>query len=116
MAINHTTYDALKKQGAPLTFSPYRADIVLFLHDVEKEVIAEWQETYGFTLSDEEINALKYIHGEGKDYSPTKNIACPLAAHVHHCDNASARIFFNDGKGSATKKKPSIFKRFSLKR
>lgn len=63
------------------------------------DIISEMKVKYGFELSDDEVNALKYTHGEGGDYQKGKRVAGPLAAHVHHCDNASARIYFNDGKG-----------------
>lgn len=47
----------------------------------------------------DELNALKYTHGEGDDHQKNKRVAGPLAAHVHHCDNTSARIYHSDGKG-----------------
>lgn len=70
-----------------------------------------WESTKKFIIEDlidkpleqfftsDELNALKYTHGEGDDYKKDKRVACELAAHVHHCDNTSARIFHNDGQG-----------------
>ncbi len=50
-------------------------------------------------LTPDEWNALKYTHGEGSDHKKNERVASPLATHVHHCDNVSARIYFGDGKG-----------------
>ena len=92
--------------------------LVLFLHDLEKpfryvEPKTEFEshekkeyfiqnmiETYSITLSDNHKNALKYIHGEGEEYSRTERIQKPLAAFVHICDVASARIWFDYPKNS----------------
>lgn len=63
------------------------------------QVIDEFKKDYGLTLTDEETNALIYTHGEGSDYSGSKRVALPLAAHVHHCDNTSTRVWYDDGKG-----------------
>jgi len=54
---------------------------------------------FGLELTEEEMNALQYAHGEGKDHLKNERVAGPLAAHVHHCDNISARIWFDEGKG-----------------
>lgn len=62
-------------------------------------ILKDMKEKYGFTFSEEEENALKYTHGEGNDHQKNKRVAGPLAAHVHHCDNASARIWHDKGKG-----------------
>ncbi len=127
LRINIVLYDSLNALRL-LNFSKDSAAIVLFLHDAEKpfrygpkddgrchpwrekavsgvdweqlkhEIIAKWQEEYGFSLFDDEYNALIYTHGEGDDYRKDKRVACPLAAYVHHCDNTSARIYYNDGQ------------------
>ncbi|MFT7144482.1 MAG: hypothetical protein ACI8QY_000534 [bacterium] len=68
-------------------------------HQVKDKILDEMQKDYHFKFSSDELNALQYTHGEGDDYSPTKRIASPLAAHVHHCDNTSARIWHSEGKG-----------------
>lgn len=88
--------------------------LVLFLHDLEKpfryvEPKIEFQgdeekekfiesmiEKYQITLNDIQKNALEYIHGEGDGYSRTERIQKPLAAFVHICDTASARIWYNE--------------------
>ena len=67
--------------------------------DAKWHIITYLKFQYRFLLSDEEINALKYTHGEGDDHQKERRVAGPLAAHVHHCDNASARIWFDEGKG-----------------
>lgn len=111
------------------SFTLDSAIITLFLHDIEKpfrygptndprckkwqgrftdwqewesakwEIIEELQTKYGFELLIDEINALKYTHGEGDDHKKDERVSCPLAAFVHHCDNTSARIFHSMGKG-----------------
>lgn len=131
LRINNLTYTALNDHLEELPFKKDSATIVLFFHDIEKIfkygdtkhndvkkwhqlynhlkcwdkvkwcILTEMQERYGFSFTQDELNALKYTHGEGDDYSPTANIASPLAAHVHHCDNASARIYANFGQASA---------------
>jgi len=65
------------------------------------DILEEFKKTYNFEFSDEEVNALKYTHGEGDEHQKNKRIASPLAAHVHHCDNTSARIWYNEGEGLA---------------
>jgi hypothetical protein len=100
----------------PLAFSLSDSLLILFLHDLEKpwkyagneeqkkEVasFADYQDfikskinAYGFMLSDEHWNALKYVHGEGDDYDPQVRVQTPLAAFVHVCDTISARIWFD---------------------
>ena len=64
-----------------------------FENDEEKKVfMMDAVAQYGIQLSEEHLNALKYVHGEGDDYHPLRNIAGPLAALCHICDTASARI------------------------
>ena len=79
--------------------------IVLFFHDIEKL----WREIHGFDkfnfytrtlpevykikFTNEELNALQYIHGEGNDYSKDKRVMNELAAFCHVCDTLSARCF-----------------------
>lgn len=83
--------------------------IVLYFHDMEKiwkytigsEIDKqEWFnkilfENFEISFSEEEINALKYIHGEGEDYLKNKRVMNPLAAFCHMVDIASSRIFFD---------------------
>ncbi|MCR4327077.1 MAG: hypothetical protein NUV46_00675 [Nanoarchaeota archaeon] len=99
-----------------LTFSLSDALLVLYLHDLEKawkyggnkkevEEVKKFKENYEFVLSKtkeynfklnpEHLNALKYVHGEGKDYDKKKNVQGALAAFVHNCDVISARIWHN---------------------
>lgn len=49
---------------------------------------------YSIPVTDYQKNALKYVHGEGDDYSE-KRVANELAAFVNICDMASARIWYN---------------------
>ncbi len=87
--------------------------LVLFLHDLEKPFkyvepktvfhseqekrvfINELIKKYKIILTEDQKNALMYIHGEGLDYSPHKRIQSPLAAFCHICDVFSARIWFD---------------------
>jgi hypothetical protein len=62
------------------------------------EIIRSFDRQFGLKLTDDEINAIKYTHGEGNDHRKDTRVAGPLAAHVHHCDNISARIYFDDGR------------------
>ncbi len=96
-----------------LPFSISDFILVLFLHDLEKpfkyiepktkfdsddekkNFINEMIKSYGIKLNPDHENALKYIHGEGEEYSATERIQGPLAAFCHICDTASARIWFD---------------------
>ena len=87
--------------------------LVLFLHDLEKPFryvdpkkefnsdeekktfIKDIIEKYNITLTENHQNALEYVHGEGDAYSRTERVQKPLAAFVHVCDVASARIWFD---------------------
>ena len=106
MHIAMVTYHALERIR-PLPFTLSHALVGCFLHDVEKL----WKHALDpahkqdidkndlldshFTMDDALWNAIKYAHGEGDDYHPTDLIQKPLAAFVHHCDNTSARIWFD---------------------
>jgi hypothetical protein len=63
------------------------------------QILQDMTSAYGFEFSPEEVNGMRYIHGEGKHHRKDRRVAGPLAAHVHHCDNASARIWYDEGKG-----------------
>jgi hypothetical protein len=112
----------LYNQRRPLDFSLEDVQQVLFVHDLEKpfkyadrsllinqQLIAYHQlaknspdrlkeilaEQYCLPLTLEHWNAIKYIHGEGDDYSGQKRVSSPLAAFSHICDYSSARIWFD---------------------
>lgn len=55
---------------------------------------------YDYTLTPEQFNALKYAHGEGKDYHPTDRVILPLGTLVHCADIISARIWYDNGRTS----------------
>ncbi len=96
-----------------LDFSVSDVILVLFLHHIvkpfryvepktefhsdedKKLLIERIIDKYGIILSENHKNALQYIHGEGDEYSRTERIQKPLAAFVHICDVASARIWFD---------------------
>ena len=68
---------------------------------VKDKILHQWMTEFEFHLSTDEWNALRYTHGEGKDHKKDQRVAGPLAAHVHHCDNTSARIWFDEGRGTS---------------
>jgi hypothetical protein len=105
----------------PLDFSLSDALFCVFLHDFDKiqryslrdgrlvitaayddsyvhKTAAILQDKYDYTLTDEQCNALKYAHGEGKDHNPTTRVMLPLATLVHCADVISARIWFDHGR------------------
>ncbi len=86
----------------PFTFES--AILVLYFHDIEKlwrgtNVDKEKYYTeilpneFSIIFTEEELNALKYIHGEGNEYRKDKRIMNELAAFCHSCDVLSARCF-----------------------
>lgn len=101
----------------PLPFLIDDFVLVFFLHDLEKpfkyvepkivfnsdadktNFINKMIKDYDIKLEPEHENALKYIHGEGSDYSSTERIQGPLAAFCHICDTVSARIWFDYPEG-----------------
>ena len=96
-----------------LDFSISDVILVLFLHDLEKpfkyvepirgfgnddekyKFIIEMSQDHNIKLSDIHLNAIRYIHGEGKDHNSDTRIQLPLAAFAHMCDVTSARIWFD---------------------
>lgn len=64
-------------------------------NDVGKEVfyMEELPSCWNIWFTDDELNALKYIHGEGQDYSKTQRIMCQLAGFCHAVDILSARTW-----------------------
>lgn len=104
----------------PFPFTLSSALLVLFLHDIEKpwkyklgvdgqsdvkkdfdteEKSHNFRDTfinhYDIILSPEEQNALKYVHGEGNDYSSKRRVMGPLAAFCHICDVWVAKIDYD---------------------
>lgn len=96
----------------PDFFPPFQfesAVVVLYFHDIEK--IFKYEQTaiidkeiyykktllniYNIEFTDPELNALKYIHGEGEDYSEDKRVMNPLAGFCHAVDVISARVLHN---------------------
>ena len=85
------------------------AAYVLFLHDIEKPikycdsnyvagrpddaVRQALMEDFEVRPNEQQASALKYIHGEGHEYSKSKRVMTELAAFCHCCDVISARIF-----------------------
>lgn len=98
-----------KKRKLPFTLGSVIK--VLFVHDKEKpfkyvsrrrsfkndhekkEFILGMLKQYHIELSDDEMNAFTYIHGEGNHHNSHKRIQGELAAFVHICDTVSARIW-----------------------
>ncbi len=104
----------------PFPFTLSSALLVDFLHDVEKpwkyEIGLDGQlrhkeefsteekshafrdkkiKEYNIILTPDEENALKYVHGEGDDYSNRQRVMGPLGAFCHICDVWVARIRFD---------------------
>ncbi len=122
MNLAYILYERLNSER-PLTFSLASALLVLFLHDCEKpfkhasdeelkqfpwikkrptKSDKEFQKQliahYGFVISDDEWNGLKYVEGENEDYIEGERVQGPLAAFCHICDTISARIWFGEPK------------------
>jgi hypothetical protein len=120
MNLAYILYERLNRERE-LPFSLASALLVLFLHDCEKpfrhatdeqlrhfawitkrpdksdktfqqRLVAE----YGFRLSDNEWNGLKYVEGENEDYVEGQRTQGPLAAFCHVCDTISARIWHDE--------------------
>jgi hypothetical protein len=92
-----------------LSFSRESVMKVLYFHDIEKI----WKYTtglpenfdkhdwydrilpvrYNIRFTEEEINALRYVHGENEDYKGSGRVMSPLAAFCHSVDTISARIY-----------------------
>lgn len=103
-----------------LPFTLNDALFVIFIHDLDKllryktkkgrndagknhdyyleQVIELLNKKYSYKLTADEENGLRYVHGEIKDYHPTKRRMKPLACFVHCCDIISARMWHNYGK------------------
>jgi hypothetical protein len=107
-------------QERKLEFALESAYLVLFLHDCEKPFRhasdkqlkafpwvsvrpAKSDKTfqkrliahYGFTISNDELNALRYVEGEPEsEYIEGNRLQGPLAAFCHVCDTISARIWY----------------------
>lgn len=108
-------------EARPLLFSLSDSLLVLYLHDLEKPwryikqeeglwmmnpeladketqvrpFVEQKIRNYGFVLTEDHWNGLKYVEGEKNDYSPTRRTQAPLAAFAHLCDTWSARGWFN---------------------
>jgi len=105
--ILYRTMDGFRK----LIFALDSALIVLYFHDIEKiwkhsqakedidklEFYNHGIKEFGLSFTDDEMNALKYIHGEKDDYRADARIMNPLAAFCHCVDTMSARIWFDYG-------------------
>ncbi len=119
MNIAVVLYAALSS-ARPLPFQLSDALPVVYLHDLEKpwkyelgsdgqlheiasmkekEAQIEFRftqlEKYGIVFTPEQENAMRYVEGEGRDYSSRHRVAGPLAAFCHLCDMTSARIWFD---------------------
>jgi hypothetical protein len=79
------------KNGKVVKSGPYSSDLV-------HKTIAIVRDRYMYTMTDEQVNALIYAHGEGADYHSTDRVMLPLATIVHCADIISARVWFDNGK------------------
>ncbi len=109
MEICKMLYPSFLDKGVPFMLED--ALLVMFLHDIEKPwIVGSWDKDerkefrarklneYGITLTPEQENALKYVEGEGRDYSNKHRVMNELAAFCHIADVASSRIWW-DRKG-----------------
>jgi|APCry1669188879_1035177.scaffolds.fasta_scaffold02692_6 hypothetical protein len=108
--IAESIYGALCKIHS-LPFKLSECFVVLYFHDIEKiwkytinEIIDKklyyktiLQENYSIIFSEQEQNALKYIHGENEYYSSKKRVMNELAAFCHSVDTISSRIWHGEG-------------------
>lgn len=118
MNLARMLYERLNSERE-LLFSLSSAYLVLFLHDCEKpfrhatdeqlkhfpwitkrpsksdkNFLKQLTRQYGFTISEEEWNALNYVEGEpDTEYAEGVRLQGPLAAFCHVCDTISARIW-----------------------
>lgn len=124
MNIAHMVYERLNRERE-LPFKLSSALLVMFLHDCEKPFRHATEEQlgkfawikerpkksdkvfqaklishYGFEISDDEKNALKYVEGEKDDYVEGQRVMEPLAALCHVSDVISARIWFDQPQNS----------------
>ena len=110
LKIAHNLFHSLQAIR-PLPFSLDSSIIVLYFHDIEKMykytsgVLIDKDKYYNVTLpahgiffTEEERNALTYIHGEGADYSSEMRMMNSLAAFCHVVDTISSRIWFDSGR------------------
>jgi len=128
MRICLVTYQALNGSVRTPPFTLSHALVGCFLHDVEKlwkhAIDPEHRQDIDkndlldghFTMDADLWNSVKYAHGEGDDYHPTKLVQSPLAAFVHHCDNTSARIWPGEPAGLTDDDRASAEYEFIVKR
>jgi hypothetical protein len=84
--------------------------LAIYFHDVEKmfkyardgvlpgtkeEILTQILPRFGLTLTEEELHAIRYAHGEGDDYCKDQRVMSPLGAIVHAADILSARWLFD---------------------
>ncbi|HWB33766.1 MAG TPA: hypothetical protein VG753_00375 [Candidatus Paceibacterota bacterium] len=117
-------YPFIEEFGRPLPFSLSDALLILFLHDLEKpwrievvddavrnrdglttkEAFKKFREDklaeYGLRLTPAQLNALTYVEGEYKDYTPLRRVMNELAAFCHMVDTWCARGWYDYPKAS----------------
>jgi len=69
--------------------------------DIKYEMLEVLQRQYHFRLTEDEMLAIKYAHGEGDKYHPEKIILPDITTHVHAIDALSSRPYSQDGQGLA---------------
>lgn len=113
MNIGLLLYNTLNsKRRLPFTLSEVL--FCIYIHDLDKVLrhaskrkssihtskeIARFIKDVGkYNLTQNEYNAVCYVHGEGKDYHPTNRVMLPLTTLVHCADVISARIWYSKGR------------------
>lgn len=107
-----TLANALYAQLKSMFDMPFELEsalLVLYFHDIEKiwkysddGKLPEWfdkdsfpTKQYGIQWTEAELNAFRYVHGEGDDYRKNCRVMNELAGFCHAIDVLSARTFWN---------------------
>lgn len=116
MQICAKLYPLYLDRGVPFTLAD--ALLVMFLHDLEKPFLKKMPaiaiyddykeerrkfrqgiiDEYGIQLTEQQQNAIRYVEGEGSDYSNKHRTMNELAAFCHIADVSSARIWWDRGR------------------
>lgn len=108
----YNIYQSMINQKADLNVTILEVKRVIFFHDIEKlfkqpgDVLTDDYWKYNFLehhldynfdihLTTEELDAIKYIHGEGNDYRKDKRVMSELCAICHCADVLSARVLWD---------------------
>ena len=102
----YNIYQSMIDQKPDLDVTILEIKRVIFFHDIEKlfrdiEFQKDWFLRYilptefKIELTPKELDAIKYIHGEGDDYRKDKRVMSELCAICHAADILSARVLWD---------------------